>query len=177
MTIQFQLGFEDLLAMQKNVIHQSRTHNVKEKYFRWGISILLLAIVFFIKPSLIGLIIGLVIAGVFFLVAPAVYPKIAFARLKSKFEQNDHGNLLKPCEMHFSEDGIDRIIEGETTHFPWNGFRKLTEDDTHYFLYVDDLQGIIIPKEPTVKTGNSDTFQEKLVAYANTYLNEENSAE
>src|SRR5699024_6214801 len=150
MTIQFQLKLNDLLAMQENVIHHSRTHDVKQKYFRWGIAILLLAIVFFIKPTLIGLMVGIILAGVFFLIAPPLYPKIAYARLKNTFEQNDHSKLLKPCEMHFSEEGIDRNIDGETTHFPWNRFRKLEEDESLYFLYVDDLQGIIIPKEPDV---------------------------
>lgn len=170
MTIQFQLELDDLLAMQKDVIHHSRTHEVKEKYFRWGISLLLLAIVIFINPSLIGLIIGTIIAGGFFLIAPTIYPKTAYVRLKSKFEQNDHSNLLKPCEMHFSEEGMDRVIEGETTHFPWNGFRKLHEDEARYFLYVDDLQGIIIPKNSNIINGDSNTFQEKFVSYTNAYI-------
>lgn len=159
--------------MQKNVINHSRTHDVKGKYFRWGISILILIVCLFIKISFISLIIGLVLAGIFFLIAPMLYPKIAFARLKSKFEQSDHSELLKPCEMHFSKEGIDRVIDGETTHFPWNGFRYMKEDESRYFLYVDDLQGIIIPKHPTMESDDFTTFQVKLEGYAHDYITEE----
>lgn len=171
MTIQFQLGQQDLFAMQKDVITHSRTHDVKGKYFKWGIPFILLAFLLLIFGfSLVGVIISVVIAGAFFFIAPILYPKMAFSKLKRQMEHQDYAHLLKPSEMHFTEEGIERVIDGETTHFPWNEFRKLHEDENHYFLYVDDLQGIIIPKEPTVKDGDSKTFQENLIAYAEAYF-------
>lgn len=168
MTIQFQLKLHDFIDMQKDVIKNSRTHDVKGKYFRWGISIILLiALLLLLKISIVTVIISIVVAGIFWLIAPIIYPKIAFARLKGKIQQNDYSRLLKPCKMHFTDDGIDRVLDGETMHFPWKEFRKIQEDDSHYFLYVSDLQGIIIPKEPTVINGDVKQFQERIETYMN----------
>lgn len=171
MTIQFQLNIEDLFAMQEDVINYSRTHDVKAKYFRWVISIILLAVLLLILGfTILKVIISVVIAGAFFLAAPIVYPKMTLAKLKKQIADQDHSRLLKPSEMHLTDAGIDRIIDGETTHFPWNEFTKMHEDENHYFLFVDDLQGLIIPKEPNVKNGDKHSFQEELVAYTDAHL-------
>src|SRR5699024_4836976 len=173
MTAQFQLDLQDLLAMQKDVINHSRTHEVKRNYFKWTISIIIPFVFIMINVSLVSLIMSLITAVAFFLVAPSLYPKIAFFRLKSKFEQQDHSKLLKPCEIHLSEEGIKRVIDGETTQFLWKEFRKMHTDESHYFLYIDDLQGIIIPKQPTVENNDMTSFQDQLESYANDYISDD----
>lgn len=62
--------------------------------------------------------------------------------------QNDYSHVLGACEMTFSDTGIERDLKGEATHFDWGQFEKWHEDNHHYFLYVSDLQGLVIPKEP-----------------------------
>jgi len=167
-TIHFQLTFDDLIAMQKNVISHSRTHDIKGKYFKWVISsILLVALLLLLPWSVVTMIISFLVAGIFFITAPFIYPKMAFSKLKKQMERQDFSKLLKPCEMRFTKDGINRVIDGETTHFSWNDFKTYHADDSHYFLYVDDLQGVIIPKKPVVENGDKSTFQKNFIAYAN----------
>ena len=79
--------------------------------------------------------------------------------------------------MTFTNEGINRIIDGDTTHFPWNEFEKMNEDESHYFLYVDDLNGLIIPKQPTVEGSDENAFQQAFITYVHNIDAEEEGSE
>ncbi|MGY0691423.1 YcxB family protein [Virgibacillus sp. FSP13] len=160
MTIRFQLNFDDLTAFQQDVIKHSYTHHIKERYFKWISTIVLfLAILFLMDTSFAAVVASLVIAIIYFMIFPMLYSNIAFFKLKAQMQKNDYSHVLGACEMTLSDSGIDRVIKDETTHFNWDGFVKLREDPHHFFLYVSDLQGLIIPKEP------DGIDEEKIAAY------------
>lgn len=149
MTIRFNLNFEDLIAFQKDVIKNARTHHIKKKYFKWITSIVLfLATLILMKPSLITFVISFIITIIYFIIFPSLYSKIAYFKLRKQMEKNDYSHVLGACEMTFSDRGIVRELKGKMTHFDWDHFERCREDSHHYFLYVSDLQGLIIPKEP-----------------------------
>src|SRR5699024_12316418 len=117
MTAQFQLDLQDLLAMQKDVINHSRTHEVKRNYFKWTISIIIPFVFIMINVSLVSIIMNLITAVAFFLVAPSLYPKIDLFRLKSKIEQQDHSNILKPSHIHKHEERIKQQQRDRTKQY------------------------------------------------------------
>lgn len=149
MTIRFNLNFEDLLAFQQDVIKNAHTHHIKKKYFKWITTILVfLAILLLMKISIISVVTSLIVSIIYFIFFPHLYTRITYFKLKSKMLNNDYSHVLGDCEMTFSNTGIVRDLKGKTTHFDWDHFKRLREDSHHYFLYVSDLQGVIIPKEP-----------------------------
>lgn len=160
MTIHFHLDFEDLTAFQQDVIKHSYTHTIKKKYFKWISSIVLfLVALFLINISLVTVAVSLIVAIIYFMIFPLLYSNITFFKLKKQMKNRDYSHVLGACEMTFSENGIDREMADATTHFDWDGFEKLREDPHHYFLYVNDLQGLIIPKKP------DGVDEEKTTAY------------
>ncbi|HLR67937.1 MAG TPA: YcxB family protein [Virgibacillus sp.] len=149
MNVNFNLEFDDLLAFQEDVINNSRTHDIKAKYFKWITTIIiLLGMLLLVKTSLLSAIFILIIAMIYFFLFPYLYKSMTFRKLKNKLQNNDYSHILGPCQMTFSENGIDRETKHSTSHFNWNQFEKVSEDNKHYFLYVTDLEGLIIPKQP-----------------------------
>lgn len=167
MNIQFQLKKPDILALQEDVIVSSYTHEMKRKYFKWIVSIIiLLAGVWLWRTSMIVGVVCILGAIAFWFMAATFYTKMAQASLKKKLLQQDHSTLLKSCTMEFSEAEINRVLDGERKTFPWDTFTRYSEDNDHYFLYVEDLQGLIIPKNPAkVENGTVDTYQKKIKFY------------
>lgn len=155
MNIDFQLTRDDLFALQKYVIEHSLTHHVKRKYFKWAFTLILgLSLLLFVNTSVITFILSLFVAIGIFFIAPIIYNKLSFIRFRKHIEANDYSHVLGSCHMSFSEDGITRTINNEETLFTWQRFEKWEEDTTHYFLFENDLQALIIPKQ-------SDQISEK----------------
>jgi len=150
MTARFTLGFEDLIAFQKDIINNSRTHHIKKNYFQWITSIIIfLAALFLMKSiTLLTFVTSLCITIVYFLISPLLYNNLALAKLKNQLQKNDYSHVLGVCNVTISEEGISREVNDSTSHFEWSQFESVNEDDRHYFLYVSDLQGLIISKTP-----------------------------
>lgn len=164
MTIHFNLDFEDLLAFQQDVIKHAHTHYIKEKYSKWITTIILFITLFFLmKASFVTGVLSLIIAIFYFITFPFLYSKVTFAKLKKQMQKNDYSYVLGACSMTFSDTGIDRELNDEITHFDWNQFEKWHEDCDRYFLYVSDLQGLIIPKEPGGMIGEEKAAHHDLI--------------
>jgi len=165
MTAHFTLGFEDLIAFQKDVINNSRTHHIKKKYFQWITSIIIFLAALFLMKSiiLITFVTSLCITIVYFFVFPLLYNNLALTKLKKQLQKNDYSHVLGVCNVTISEEGISREINDSTSHFEWNQFEKINEDDRHYFLYVSDLQGLIISKKPDNMNDEKTTAYNHLI--------------
>ncbi|GAA0447582.1 hypothetical protein GCM10008983_27040 [Lentibacillus halophilus] len=160
MTIHYQLVYDDVLALQRDVIQHSNTHHIKRMYTKWITAILLfLAILYLFQLSWLSAAVSAVITVIYFFTFPALYAKVALSRANSRMQKQDYSHILGPTEMTFSEDGIKRDINGTITYFTWEQFMKRGEDSNHYFLYESDLQGLILPKRP------SDKHPEDVAAY------------
>lgn len=167
MTIHFMQDFDDLIALQKNVIEDSYTHYIKKLYFKWITTILLAILVLVVvNTSLLTVLIALALAVIYYFLAPTLYNQLAFSKLKRQMQQKDYAHLLGACQMTFSEGGITRVIQDNETYFNWNRFEKIGEDDKHYFLYESDLQGLIIPKEWHNMDGGQHHTLKKLIQKA-----------
>lgn len=167
MNIRFQLNMEDIFALQDNVVDTSYAHKIKQRYFRWilFIMILLASIWLWKMNTWIGYLLAIV-AIVFLFVAAGIYQYLMKRSLKKRISKIDHSKLLQPCEMTFAEDGIHRDLSVEVNRFDWKQFNRCTEDSARYFFYVDDLQGLIIPKTPSkVETLDVESYQMQMETY------------
>lgn len=174
MTIRFHLNFKDLTAFQEDVIKHAHTHHIKRAYFKWITSIILfLAIMFLTKTSFVTIVASLILTIIYFTIFPYLYAKIAFLKLSKQMQKNDYSHVLGACEMIFSDAGIDRNIKGKITHFDWGQFINWQEDSHHYFLYVSDLQGLIIPKElDDMNEEELDTYKDRMRTQLNFKINQ-----
>ncbi|MEN1967950.1 YcxB family protein [Lentibacillus sp. N15] len=170
-TIQFHLDFDDLAAFQQNVIKHSYTHRIKKQYFKWISSIaLLLAALFLLDTSFITVVASLIVVIIYYKVFPSLYNNIAFFKLSKQMQKKDYSHVLGACKMTVSDNGIDRVLADVTTHFDWEGFEKLREDPHHFFLYVNDLQGLIIPKKPdSMHEEETTAFHELIRRHADSF--------
>ncbi|GAB4073797.1 hypothetical protein GCM10028778_13000 [Barrientosiimonas marina] len=160
MSIHCQLDFDDVLALQRHVVKHSYTHYIKKTYFKWISAVLLFLTIWFIfQVTLTSAMAGAVITAVYVFMFPALYVEIVMARAKSQMQNQDLSHIIGQCDMTLTEEGIDREKDGTITHFNWDQFIKLGEDDQHFFLYKSDLQGLILPKKP------ADKNQDDIAAY------------
>ncbi|MUV37608.1 hypothetical protein JNUCC1_01414 [Lentibacillus sp. JNUCC-1] len=149
MTFHCHLEFNDILALQKDVIQHSYTHHIKKMYYKWVLAVaVFLAIVFPFGPSLTSAMVGAVAVVIVLLAFPSLYNKAAFSRSQSQMAKQDYSSVLGPCKITLTDTGIEREISGDVTFFDWADFTRLGEDDTHYFLYQTDLNGLVLPKDP-----------------------------
>lgn len=117
-------------------------------YFKWAMTIIAsLSLLLFVNISITTIFLTILVAGAIFIVAPMVYNKVSFLTYKRKIKSNDYSQILGRCQMTFSEDGITRKIDGNNTFFAWGQFDKWEEDTFHFFLFENDLQALIIPKQ------------------------------
>src|SRR5699024_6434350 len=95
MTAHFTLGFEDLIAFQKDVINNSRTHHIKKKYFQWITSIIIFLAALFLMKSiiLITFVTSLCITIAYFFVFPLLYNNLALTKLKKQLQKKDYSHL------------------------------------------------------------------------------------
>lgn len=169
----FTLNIDDLLAFQKDVIRHAHTHEIKRKYFKWITSIFIfLILLFLVQLTLPIFILILVITIVYLFIFPFLYNYLMFMKLKGQLQRNNYSHALGACEVTISDEGIKRDINDNVTHFDWSGFEKVNEDNHHYFLYVSDLQGLIIAKAPNnMDADETATYNRQISNYIHDYIN------
>lgn len=177
MTAHFTLDFDDLLAFQKDVIQNAHTHEIKRKYFKWITSILILFIaLLLVQITLQAFITILGITIIYFFIFSFLYNYLAFMKLKGQMQKSDYSHVLGNCKVTISDEGIERNINGSVSQFDWAGFEKADADDQHYFLYVSDLQGLIIAKTPDNMTAEKmHAYNQLITNYIREYISKDAS--
>jgi hypothetical protein len=164
MNAYFTLDFDDLLAFQKDVITTSYTHTIKKKYFKWiSAALLFLLSLLLVKNTFQTFVVVTVAVVLYFFIFPFLYHYVAGIRLKSQLQKNDYSHVLGECKVTISDDGIHREIHGTASHFKWTDFEKMHEDSGHYYLYVSDLQGLILRKTPDNLNAEETTLFNRLI--------------
>ena len=78
--------------------------------------------------------------------------------------------ILGSQKMTIGDEGIIRVTDNSTNNFKWNQFVKVSENDKNYFLYISDLQAVIISKQG-LKDNESE---QKLKEYFKKYIDSNN---
>ena len=85
------------------------------------------------------------IAGSLALVLAVIQPQLTQAML-SKHLLLPNGAFLSPQVMHFNSDGLRVETQRGITETPWSSFLDRDEDDANYYLFIDALQAVIVPR-------------------------------
>lgn len=156
MTLHYNITFNDLMDLQKDGLKNSTYHKRTRIKLQWVTSFLIffITILFFefLSQSGYGNLsqsnIATIAAGtiVYFMIFPFYYRTLNIINFKRVFKNNNNSNMLGDWKLTFIEEGITRETENSTSFFKWEAFEKATQDDQHYFLFLSDLQAVIIPK-------------------------------
>lgn len=154
----FRLKNEDLIAQQEDAIKHTKIHK-KARVMQLVVTLLIL---------LFGLIIGdyskggILTALVFYtLLIPAVwklYPILMVKRFKQGIKE--HKNRTGNFTVTLSQEGITSESENVTKRTAWSDINYVTQDKERYFLYLTDLDVMIIRKKPDdINDAQSDEYQ------------------
>ena len=82
------------------------------------------------------------IAGLFFfLIVLNIFGRQRVAR-----QTTPQGALMQDYKLTASSDGLHLLNDNLSSHYRWAGVLSLNETESHFFLYTDGAQAIIVPK-------------------------------
>jgi hypothetical protein len=80
--------------------------------------------------------------GFFLLVASFVYKQ----RLYQSVAVSDTGTFLAPYTVQVDANGLSLLSSFGSLSYPWDCFIHRAEDEARVYLFVDNVLGLIIPK-------------------------------
>ncbi|WP_145051032.1 YcxB family protein [Paenibacillus xylanexedens] len=163
MKLQFNLSFDDLIDLQKNVISKSKHHR-KVKYILlsgFPISLLFLNLIFQTPVSLLT--IGMILLWV--IVFPTIYKKLTLSSTVRIMKKQNLSAFLGPTTMLLDEQGITRKSKNNQNFLAWDQFVVVREDEKHYYLYVSDVQAMILSKSALTDDRTKEAFQRYYDSY------------
>lgn len=172
MKLQFNLSFEDLIDLQKNVISKSKHHR-KVKYILlsgFPISLLFLNLIFQTPVSLLT--IGMILLWI--IVFPTIYKKLTLSSTVRIMKKQNLNGVLGSNTMLLDEQGITRKTKNNQNFLAWDQFVVVREDEKHYYLYVSDVQAMIISKSALTDARTKETFQRYYDSYFVPLLEKQN---
>jgi len=79
------------------------------------------------------------------LLAIAAMPYVAQASLR-KFMLAPNGAFLSPQTVSLSATSVHVSSSTGTTEVPWSGVLSRAEDDANYYLFIDAMQALVLPR-------------------------------
>jgi len=147
MELKFNLELKDLADIQENVVRESKQHQKIKWIMTFLFAFLLFVTVLRASFSLISL--GIIV--LFLITFPFAYIKLTIFSLKRNMKKQNLSMILGNNVMHLNEEGISRSTGRNTFFLKWDDISITREDTEHYFLYMTDIQGIIIPKRAILR--------------------------
>ncbi|QTN00663.1 hypothetical protein ERJ70_16025 [Sediminibacillus dalangtanensis] len=148
--VRYRLTLEDVMALQKNTLANTKLHTSRKKYA--GIITSICIFVFMLlslgrAPLTSELLLTVVLTLSYFLVFSPVYDKLTLLSIKRMYRKTKRHPMLGAYRVVISDNGLERSTDNFHDHYQWSDFEKITEDDHHFFLYLSDVFAIIIKKE------------------------------
>ncbi|NEU60354.1 YcxB family protein [Paenibacillus sp. ALJ109b] len=162
MELKFNLELKDLADMQEDVVRKSKEH----KKIKLIMTIIFSFLIFFTVLRASFSLISLAIIILFVITFPFAYIKLTIFSLKRNLKKQNLSMILGNNVMILSDEGISRSTGKNTSFLKWDDISIVREDTEHYFLYMTDIQGIIIPKRAISCEQLSQEFQH----YYDTFL-------
>lgn len=177
MIIKYQLTFDDLISLQKNLIENTTFHQKKKKNLLIYTEILAFvygfaSIVFFFPRTIpfaifcsIAVATGIVFAILLRPLLKKMYLTIAMRQGRHFLKKNKSWPRNVILNLH--ESGIDLSSErakvSSTLKFDWESIEKVREDEGHLYLYYQESEAIIIPKSNTGLTLTEENELKRLI--------------
>lgn len=160
MIIEYQITLEDFMALQKDLIKNTVYHKRRQKlaFILTELTVFFLGFTFaaLFLPQTISLAVFCALAigaGILLalLLAPfikKIYTPITLWQYRLLLRKDK--NWPRNHTLHLHESGIDlssvhNKVKGNI-QFDWESIEKVSEDEKHFFVYVEESEAFIIPK-------------------------------
>lgn len=188
MIINFQLTYEDHLALQRNAIKNVKYHRKREKQFlliltvivgsiaMYFASVTLTTSLYYESPTLYNSVV--VIAGVLsvLILLPIIkklYIPMIIWQYKSMTKRNAEKKWPINMMLTLNEKGVEVNSERNQVKgrflIDWEAIQKVGEDENRFYLYFEDNDAVVIPKKWGVTNQEDQDALQKTLKY---YLNE-----
>jgi hypothetical protein len=163
MVVEYQISFEDFMALQKDYVKRGKIHRIKANIlfvlltamvFLSGIIVSILVLpqsaylMSFTSYQLLPIFIGIILAALMIRPVKKFY---AFAiGLQLKFMLRNDKRWPHDVILHIHETFIDLTVIREkmntTTKIAWESIKMMGEDGKNLYLYYEEAEAIIVPK-------------------------------
>lgn len=188
MILRFQLSYEDILALQKNILKNGEYHRKREKqliiiltviigslsmYFG---SLFLTISLYYENPNLYNSLViltGISSVLIFLPIIRKLYAPIVIWQYKSLTKKNSNKKWPVNMTLTLNKQGIEvnsnRNQVRKNFIVNWEAFHKVGEDEKRFYLYFDENDAIVIPKTWNNSTQDEQIELQKILKY---YLND-----
>lgn len=152
MLIKGELRIEDLVALQKDSLKNSKIIR-KQVNIKLVIStIILFVFLSMIQPSIHPAFTSLKIILV--LIYVLLFPFFLEKGIIFRFKKGNHKKKLGPFSISINEIGIYIERKDSTRHIVWGEIQQVISESKYFFFYCDDNSGVIIPKSVVSSEGD-----------------------
>ncbi|WP_214807388.1 YcxB family protein [Exiguobacterium sp. s102] len=160
MIIKYQLTFEDLMSLQKDLIENTKYHKKRRKFLLIYTEILAFfygftSILYFLPRTIpfaifcsIAVAVGILFAILLRPLLKKMYLPIAMRQGRYFLKKNSSWPRNVTLNLH--EAGIDWNSDdgklNRTLKLAWESIEKVNEDENHIYLYYQKSEALIIPK-------------------------------
>jgi|GEM_PF-2671603 len=184
MVTTYKLTLDDFLAFQNDMIHHSNQYKRARSMWVRAMSLPLFALgyaaAFYLVPRPESTIIFILITvGIGLLFALLLRPLIKdlhapLALWQTRRILNKQDTWPKDVTLQLSDTYVEmQAVRGNvhrTTQVPWTSILKVSENETHRFLYYEEDEALIIPK---VKDGVTEVEQSEIERILDKHMNTE----
>lgn len=163
MNLNYQMTFEDFMALQKDTLNRARHHQARSNvvFIALALMVLLLSLILFtiLVPLFLGffsenvrqlIIVCLSFVPVLLLKSTLVkyYDFVTLRQVRSLLKNDKR--WPRNVTLHLHETGIqsNSTYNGivKNTDIAWEEFKAVSEDDDRLFLYFENNEALILPK-------------------------------
>lgn len=184
MILRFQLSYEDILALQKNILKNGEYHRKREKqliiiltviigslsmYFG---SLFLTTSLYYENPNLYNslvILIGISSVLIFLPIIKKLYAPIVIWQYKSLTKKNSNKKWPVNMTLTLNKQGIEvnsnRNQVRKNFIVNWEAFHKVGEDKKRFYLYFDENDAVVIPKTWNNSTQDEQIKMQKIVKH------------
>lgn len=160
MVVEYEINLEDIKASLKNSLRTSRFHKRNKIIYGFVGALLILVISIPFKFDTFYYI----LTPILFFILGRVFYNIGLIYQTERIIKINNANKSVDYKLYLSENGFKTEFKGTTQYFTWSEVKKVSEDEKRYFIYLTDLNSVIIKKEPKNLSENEVVNFNKLIS-------------
>lgn len=162
MEISFELYFEDLMDVQKDVVANSR-HQKKTRLILLIISLFPLCIFLVISKFSFFSLLVTILWSIFF---PSLFNYLTLKGMKRILKNQNNTSWIGRHRLTIDDVGIIKETEITTSTYKWGQFVRKSEDRNKIYLYISDTQtAVVIPKGAIIDKEFKDMLEQYFEKY------------
>lgn len=105
----------------------------------------------------------------FIFLMPILVEKSVRQRTRAMLRDDHNGDLFNEADYLFDESGIKIESANSSSFIKWRSVSKILENEERFFIYVNSVQALIIPKAYLNNNDQIDEFREYIKSLIEKY--------